>query len=80
VISSFAYADGYKAGYVACGREMDKDVSVALTDPEFTQQIDRIIPAMLALVEHQEWRKGFILGWVMVWCEAASHPDEDDEE
>lgn len=69
IIASPAFADGYHAGYAA-SLEMGDDCPAALTDYEFTERIEQTIPKALAPLPQTLWRRGYIFGWAMSWCEA----------
>ncbi len=69
IIASPAFAEGYHTGYAA-SLEMGDDCPAALTDYEFTERINRIIPSALPPLTQKLWRQGYIFGWAMSWCEA----------
>lgn len=64
-----AFAEGYRTGYAA-SEAMGDDGPVALTDDEFTERSNQVIPDMLTPLAHKLWRRGYIFGWAMSWCEA----------
>ncbi len=73
LIATEAYAAGYACGQKQCRQNIQTDVSVSLTDHDFTKQIDQAIPATLSPAAHREWRAGFITGWIMQWYQEWSN-------
>lgn len=73
LIVTEAYAAGYTCGQQQCRQSIKADVSVSLTDHDFTKQIDQAIPATLSPEAHRKWREGFITGWVMQWYQEWSN-------
>lgn len=65
--STEAYAAGYGCGQQQCRESIQADVSVSLTDHDFTHRIDQAIPVTLSPADHREWRAGFLTGWMMHW-------------
>ncbi len=69
IIANPAFADGYHTGY-AISLAMGDGCLAALTDYEFTERINQIIPNVLAPLAQKLWRQGYIFEWAMSWCEA----------
>lgn len=73
LVTTPAYAAGYGCGEQQCRQSIQADISVSLTDQDFTRRIDQAIPATLSPEAHKDWRAGFIAGWMMLWYQEWSN-------
>ncbi|HLG64686.1 MAG TPA: hypothetical protein VKY19_22290 [Ktedonosporobacter sp.] len=73
LLTSETYAAGYGCGQQQCRQSIQADLSVSLSDQDFTRRIDQAIPATLSPEDHHRWRAGFLTGWVMQWYQEWSN-------
>ncbi len=77
-VCTATFANGYRCACKLAYQPGELDICL-LTDYEFTALIDRHLPSTIPTVEADEWRRGFILGWVITW-ESPSYNGEGEDE
>jgi hypothetical protein len=63
---TIAFADGYHCACKVAGQWDILDLYLP-TDFELTALINQHLPATVPTAQVNEWRRGFVLGWVMMW-------------
>jgi hypothetical protein len=68
MVDSRAFAYGFRCARALCQQLPDGAWLIA-TDIEFSALITQHLPPELLAHDEQEWRRGFIAGWVITWLE-----------